>query len=221
MGTYEIMPEHRSTCMAVFGMMTEEMDKGDAGECELLGRWNNPGSASGSFVCTAPNVTAIGSWLQNWITMANCTVRPCVDDNQAREIILKGEKPSFQASYYHKVGDEAPEGYSLYTIDAKIDFAHRVQCFEAFAGMTEEQDTADPGDVILMGRYHDLGTGTGFCICAAKSEVDLYKWAWNWASMCDCKIQPVMSDKEARAMITSKPNNALDVLKARAEMGMV
>ena len=200
--------------------MTEEMDKCDTGECTILGRWHNPGSSSGSFVFEAPNSTAIGSWLQNCITMATCRVTPVVDDNMVRKIVFKGEEPSWKATY-DMVGHEAPQGYSLYTIDWKIDFAQRSACFAAFGAITEEQDKADSGHVINMGRYHNIGMGTVFCICAAKSEYDLQAWAYNWSTMCDyCSIQPVMSDSDLRGMIKSKPNCALDLIKAKAEIGM-
>jgi len=216
--TYEILPEHRANCISVFGAMTEEMFKRDAGECNIVGRWHNPGGASGSALIEAPSSTAIGSHFQNWITVASIRATPVVDDNMARKIILKGEEPSWKATY-HKVGHEAPEGYSLYTIDYKINFAQRAACYAAYASMTEEQDKADAGNVIDMGRYHNIGMGTGFCICAAKSEYDLQAWVYNWYVMSDNSIQPVMSDRECCAMIKSKPNFALDLIKAKAAMG--
>jgi len=216
--TYEILPEHRANCMAVFGAMTEDDFKRDAGECNIVGRWHSPGSASGSVLIEAPSSTAIGSHLQNWITMVTIHATPVVDDNMARKIIFKGEKPSWQATY-HKVGHEAPEGYSLYTIDFKIDFAQRSACYAALGAMTKEQHMAQEGHVIHMGRYHNIGMGTGICICAAKSEYDLQKWCYNWNSMADNSIQPVMSDKEWGDMIKSKPNFALDLIKAKAATG--
>ena len=200
--------------------MNEEMDAADVGSCKLLGRWHNLGCASGHFFCESPDAVALGSWLQNWISTATCKVVPVVDDNQARKIILKGEEPSFHATYYDKVGNEAPEGYSLYFVDVKIPIANRAECWTAFASMTEEEDKADTGECILMGRYYNLGNGTGFFICAAKSEVDLMAWCYNWTTMCDSNIQPVMSDKEAREMVKSKPNFAIDLIKFKASMGM-
>jgi len=219
LATFKILPEHRAHCMPVFAAMTEEMDKEDAGECNILGRWQNPGSATGSFVFEAPNSTAIGSMLQNWIYMATFHVTPVVDDNMLRKIIFKGEEPSWKATY-HMVGHEAPEGYSLYTIRGKVDFSQRAACHAAFGAMTEEEDRADSGAVINMGRYHNIGMGMVYCICAAKSEYDLQAWAYKWNSMINCTIEPVMSDSEARGMVKSKPNFALDLIKAKAAMGI-
>jgi hypothetical protein len=200
--------------------MNEEMDAADVGSCKLLGRWHNLGCASGHFFCESPDAVALGSWLQNWISTATCKVVPVVDDNQARKIILKGEEPSFHATFYDKVGDEAPEGYSLYFIDVKIPIANRAACWTALASMTEEVDKADYDKCVLMGRYHNLGNGTGFIICAAKSEVDLMAWAYNWTTLFDFNIQPVMSDNEVREMVKSKPNFAIDLIKFKASMGM-
>lgn len=217
-GTFEILPEHRDNCIAVFSAMTEEMDKIDPGECNLLGRWFNTGGASGFFVFEAPNATAIGSWLHNWFTMVTFRVNPVVDDNMVRKIVLKKE-PSWKATY-DKIGHEAPEGYSLYTIDFKIHFAQRAACYAKFSAMTEAEHKAHQGDVISMGRYFNLANGTGLCICAAKSEYDLQAWCYNWNSTSDNNIQPVMSDTETRGMVKSKPNYAMDLVKAKAAMGM-
>ena len=194
------------------------MLKDKAGECNILGRWVNTGSASGSCLVEASNATAIGSWLHNWFTTVTFRVNPVVDDNMVRKIVLK-EEPSWKATY-DKVGHEAPEGYSLYTIDFKIDFAQRAAYYAAFSAMTEAEDKADMGDVINMGRYFNLGNGTGLCICAAKSEYDLQAWVYNWHYMSDNNIQPVMSDTETRGMVKSKPNYALDLVKAKAAMGV-
>ena len=219
LGTFKILPEHRANCITLFSSMTEEMDKDETGEVNVIGRWVNTSSASGSCLFEAPNGTAIGSWLHNWFTMVTNHITPVVDDNMARKIILK-EEPSWKATY-DKVGHEAPEGYSLYTIHWKTGFAQRAECDAAFSSMTEEQDKTDTGDVINMGRYHNLGNGTGFCICAAKSEYDLQACAYNWNTMGDCTIEPVMSDTEIRGMVKSKPNYAMDLVKAKAATGIV
>ena len=76
-----------------------------------------------------------------------------------------------------------------------------------FAGLTKEQDAADCGKVIPMGRYFNLGEGSGFVICklpAGGTEADLYKWAFNWAAICDCKITPALTDKACRAVVQGK-----------------
>jgi hypothetical protein len=169
-------------------------------------------------VCEAPDATALGNWLYNWVTMATCKVWPICDDNAARKIILKAE-PSWTAKY-DKVDNEAPEGYSLYAIEFKFDFSARAAGYSAFANMTEEQDSGDAGACINMGRWHNLGTGSGFGICAARSEVDLYAWAFNWSSMCDIEIKPVMSDKQVRGMIAAKPDFGVKATKVKATMGM-
>ena len=149
--------------------------------------------------------------------MVTNRITPVVDDNMARKIILKKE-PSWKAKY-DKVGHEAPKGYSLYTIHFECDFAHRAAGNAALSAMTEEQDKAGSGDVINMGRYHNLANGTGFCICAAKSAYDLQAWAYNWNATTNCTIEPVMSTAEIRGMVKSKPNYAMDLVKAKAATG--
>jgi len=213
--TFKILPEHRANCITLFSSMTEEMDKDETGECNILGRWINTSSTSGSCLFEAPNATAIGSWFHNWFTMVTNHITPVIDDNMARKIILKKE-PSWKAKY-DKVGHEAPKGYSLYTIHWKNGFAQRAPWAVKFAAMTARQEKTDPGDVINMGRYHNLAMGTGFLVCAAKSEYDLHAWAYNWKDFNEtCTIEPVMSTAEIRGMVKSKPNYAVNLVKAKA-----
>ena len=87
-----------------------------------------------------------------------------------------------------------------------------------FANLTREQDQADAGACRAMGRWHDLGTGTGFAVAAAKSEGDVYAWANNWASMCTCKITPVLTDNAARTVIKSKPDYESKLESIRSAM---
>mmetsp|Transcript_4803 Transcript_4803/g.10594 ORF Transcript_4803/g.10594 Transcript_4803/m.10594 type:complete len:248 (-) Transcript_4803:395-1138(-) len=232
MATYHTSMEYRSVCAAVFAEFTEEMEKRDAGDCQILGQWISVGDGTGHVVFRAPNATAAGSWAQNWITACSCHVRPVVDDHQARKIILakssEHQEPTqaaaataaaateFDATFYDRVGDDAPEGHSLFLVRWKFDVAHRVEAMLVFAGLTEEDHQLDRGDVVMMGRYHSIGDGTGMVVCAAKSEFDLHKWAYNWCHLTDITIHPVMSAREARGMIKSKPGFAMDLAKAKA-----
>ena len=72
--------------------------------------------------------------------------------------------------------------------------------------MTEEQDKGDSGNCRPLGRWHNLGQGTGMAVAAAKSEGDIYKWAFNWTEICDCQIVPVLTDSQARTIISGKPD---------------
>lgn len=217
MATHDTFPEYRSMCAAACGAMTKEMEKEDCGDCEILGQWLSVVDNKGFVVFRAPDSKAAGSWAQNWVDICNCTVKPVVDDNQLRKIILgEDETPSFHATFYDKIGDEAPAGHSLFVIDWKFDINQRAEAFAAFGAMTEKDHQEDRGDVVLMGRYHSVGDCTGMVVCAAKSEYDLNKWAYNWCRMADIHITPVMSETEAKSMVKSKPNFAKNLAKAKA-----
>jgi len=216
---FKINQKDVGDCMTYFGSMTEEMDKKDMGpNIELLGRWSNPGSASGCCVCRAKTGADVQKWLFNWCSMATGKVMPILDDNQAREIILK-KKPAFQVSYAN-VGDEAREGETLFFIKYRFLDGKRMDGYKAFANMTEAQDKGDAGNNRVLGRWHNLGQGCGFCIAASKSEMDAYRWAFNWAAMCDCEIVPVVTDKVARDIVKADPAFNKKLSSLMAKMGM-
>ena len=215
-GTWKIMDSARVPCMTYFASMTKSDDLAEAVGVELLGRWSDMGTASGAFVCRAEKYTDVASWLYNWVPMATCSVKPICDDNSAREIIL-GQPPSFTVDYSH-VGDEPLEDETLYLIKYAFQKNVKKTGNEAFGNMTAEQDTADAGNCRALGRWHDLGTGTGMAIAAAKNEKDLYAWAYNWTELCDCEIIPVLTDSQARSVISSKPDFAKKLEVVRAQM---
>lgn len=202
---YTILDFARDDCMTFFGGMSAEDDKRDLGDnVTLLGRWSTVAEGRGYCVCKAGTAKDVTNWLYNWVKMATIKVYPILDDNQAREIILK-VPPSYTVDY-SRAGDEAAPGQSLYFIKYKFHNDKRMAGYQAFASLTEKEDKQDAGNNTCLGRWHNLGLGSGVAICSSESEVDLYKWAFNWASMCDCEIVPVVHDRECREVITSKPD---------------
>ena len=204
LGTWEILESKREQCMTYFGSMSPEDDLAESKGVTVHGRWSDMGTGTGAVICESDNYANVASWLYNWVPMATCHVKPVVDDNVAREIILK-EKPTYTVDY-SKVGEEPLDGETLFYITYRFYPQHRVAGNNLFANLTEEQDKADAGNCRPLGRYHDLGDGSGMAIAAAKSEADVYKWAFNWSSMCECKIIPVLTDKQCRNIIRSKPD---------------
>lgn len=200
---YTINESARSDCMTLFGGMTPEMDAQDMGpDIRLIGRWSTVGESAGYCICEAKNAKVLNAWLLNWSVMATIECHPVVDDNMAREIILK-EKPSFIVDYST---NEAKEGESLYFIEYKFSEFNREAGYSAFSQMSEEDDAKDSGNNTCLGRWHNIGLGSGIAICSSKSEMDLYKWAYNWTNLCDCSIKPVVSDFDLRENIKSKPD---------------
>jgi hypothetical protein len=219
MGEYNILPEHRGNCMTFFATMNAEMDAADAGKCKMIGRWSVPGEAKGFFLFESPDAVSIGSWLQNWITMATCVVTPVVTENELRKIAKGGEEPSFKVDD-SKVAEAAPPGYTLFFFKGKMQPPVRADVYGAMSGMTKEQALADAGDCIRMGVYHNPGRGEAFGVAAAKSSYDVMKWMYNWCTMCEITTMPVMLDGEGREMIASKPGHKLNVVKAMADMNI-
>jgi hypothetical protein len=177
--TWKIFESKRSFVATMFASMDAEADKKDAGNCKLLGRWHNPTNMTGWLVMDAPSAEDAHNWLFNWSEEAcDGVLRPMADDNQVREIVL-GAAPAYMVNY-DSIGMEAPNGYSLFLIAAKMYPDKKDGCYTAIANMTEEQNKADPGNVKIICRYHDMGMGEAFIVAAAKHEtavVDLAKWA--------------------------------------------
>ena len=202
---YVVNEDSRSDCMTLFGGMTEEQDAADTGEyVKIMGRWATVGSSSGYCICDDSNAKELNKWLLNWATMATIDCIPVVDDNDARRIILKSE-PSYTVDY-DNVKNDAKDGESLYFIEYKFHTSKREEGLNIFANFSKEEDEKDAGENTCYGRWHNLGEGSGVAICSSKSQFDLYSWAFNWSSMCDCHIQPVVSDNDCRENIKSKPD---------------
>jgi hypothetical protein len=175
---WKVFESKRSFVATLFASMDAEAHKKEAGNCKLLGRWMNPSDMTGWLVMETPSAEDAHRWALNWTEeCSDVVLRPMADDNQVREIIL-GAPPAYKVSY-DSIGMEAPKGYSLFSIHGKTYPDKKDACYAAFANMTEEQDKADPGNVKVLCRYHDMGMGETFCVVAAKHEtavMDLTKW---------------------------------------------
>lgn len=202
---YKLLPEHqtRDVCMVFFGGMTIDDDKRELGKVKLLGRWACVGEAKGFCIAEASDHYSLQKWLNNWTTMADIKVLPCLDDNQQR-LLLLGKSPEYIVPY-DSVYSNAKEGESLFF----IKYTFRENCsekgFKLFSEMTEEQDKNDSGLCTSYGRWHVPSLGCGFAIASSPSAFDLYKWAHNWHSLCTVEISPVTKDEETREIIKQDP----------------
>lgn len=202
LGKWKIFDEHRERCMTYFASMSELDDANESPGVEVIGRWSDLGTASGFVVCLANDYNSVASWMYNWAPMADITVKPVCDDSTARSIILGKDPPP------PKEQTLTPSSDTTYAIEYEFYDDKRQEAMKAFASMTPEQDQADAGRCVCLGRWHDLGNGSGLAIARAKNEKDIYAWANNWSSLCKCKITPVLSDHYARQLIRSKPDFA-------------
>ena len=198
---YSILPERttRDTCITFFGGMSYEDDLNELGEINLLGRWAVVGEAKGFCVVEANNTVDLQKWLNNWVSMADIKVTPCLDDNLHREFIL-GKCPEYKV-VYDKVNQSALENESLYFLKYKFKADKREEGFEVFANMTEEQDLEDAGNCTCYGRWHDPSDGSGFAVASSPDVLSLFKWARNWKELCDVSIYPVTDDLNSRMII--------------------
>jgi len=159
--------------MTFFGGMTYEDDVTELGDVKLLGRWACVGEARGFCVVEAKNTVDLQKWLNNWVTMTDIKVKPCLDDNLQRELIL-GEKCDYEVNY-DKVSASALEGESLYFLTYKFKHDKADQGFEQFAKMTEQDDLTDAGNCTSFGRWHIPSAGSGFAIVSSSDVFSLYK----------------------------------------------
>ena len=94
----------------------------------------------------------------------------------------------------------------LFLINWSISPECRIACWNAFGGMTPEDDLKETGESIKVhGRYHRLNGCGGVCICECDDVSALNSWMLNWAPLCDISVEPVVDDAMARANIKTKP----------------
>lgn len=217
--TWEIFPDKIDDCTTYYASMDEAKDKADMGpNCNLLGRWSDVPMSQGHMICQARSVKDIHSWFQNWSTMARIQVKPVVNDNEAREILLK-QAPSWSFDY-KDVGYEPTDGESMYVVKYKFFDDKRAPGMEHFAKMTEAQDKADAGKNRLLGRWHSLGEGSGLAVVVSPNAVELNRWTSAWMTMCTCEVIPVCTDKVSRAIVAGKPGYQQKLSALFAKMGM-
>ena len=70
--------------------------------------------------------------------------------------------------------------------------------------MSPEADKADAGENNMLVRVGNMGDGTGCCVFQSPSAEVAAKWAYNWAPMCELKIKTMLTDAQAREIISSK-----------------
>ena len=70
--------------------------------------------------------------------------------------------------------------------------------------MGPDADKADAGENNMLLRVGCAGDGTGCVVFQSPSPEVAYKWAYNWAPMCELKIKTMLTDSQARAIISSK-----------------
>ena len=218
---YSILPEHqtREVCMTFFGGMTYSDDLRELGEVTLLGRWACVGKATGFCIAKADNNVAMQKWLNNWVTMADIKVTPCLDDNQHRELIL-GKAPEFIVDY-DNVSKTALPGHSLYFIKYKFRTGCRDDGFQAFANMSKHADELDSGACVSYGRWHVPSQGCGYAIASSPSAFDIYKWAYNWNALCDVEVSAVTQDDDTRKIIQGGLGFTVKHNKLMQELGQL
>ena len=209
---YQILDAARADCTTLFGGMTDDDDRKDAGaDVEMVGRWATVGESAGYCICRATTASALHAWLLNWSAMATIQCVPVVDDNQARRILLRRlgstQQPAHVVDYSRVVSGPLP-GESLFWIEYHFYSDKRGEGSAVFARLDEKEDEADAGANTLYGRWHNLGTGSGVALCSSASEEDLYAWACNWMDVCECIVRPVVTDAECRRNIKAKPDFA-------------
>ena len=198
---YSILPDHqtRDTCMTLFGGMSEQDDLKELGDVKLLGRWACVGEARGFCIAEANSVADVQKWLNNWTTMADIKVTPCLDDNEHRKLIL-GTDPTYSV-VYENINAPPKDKESLYFIKYQFKPDCVVEGFKLFSTMTKELDEMDSGKCTSYGRWHVPSLGCGYAIASSPTVFDIYKWAFNWKDLCECTIVPVTHDSVTRQII--------------------
>ena len=92
----------------------------------------------------------------------------------------------------------------LLMIEFKMNHEQKMETFEAFAGMTADDDAAieQAHGFKMIGRWNDIANGRGVAIVEAESAEAVHGFLLMWARTCDImNITPVLDDQGARAVI--------------------
>jgi len=222
---YNIFPSAKKNCSTYFASMNEQDDQVDAGKnVKILGRWHCAAKGEGWCVVDSPAYVDVSAFLYNWAPMCDVKVEAVLNDDDQREVLMNKYSmgtPSWKAKQDRPSNAEPQAGETLYHITYKFKPGCTATGFKAFAGMKAEQDDADKGNCLSMGRWHNTGMGSGYAVCAAKNPKDVHAWAANWAELCDCDIRPVVTDSQFRAMARAKPDFEMAVNNVIKATGMV
>jgi hypothetical protein len=218
--TWKIHDGKHGDVYTYFSSLPKPIDNPD---CLTVARFHNPGNATGTAIVKARNFAC--AWkaeMMQWEDVADMVTKPMLDDNEAREILLHGEKPSYMISD-DTMDMEPPEGYSLYKASWKATSQEdKAKMYEIFANLSEEADTADKGDNIVLCRYHDLTPGEGFTIFAspdATANMSINKWTSNWRSVCEVHVEPVLTDAQLIQCIKETPGYEEKLEEVKMKMG--
>jgi hypothetical protein len=90
---YTFIEGCKSQGFDLFGNMSQEDDKRDAGNNLLLGRWHDLATGAGVAVCASSSEFNLQSWAYNWKNLCKCKITPVLTDAQFRHIVQS--KPDF------------------------------------------------------------------------------------------------------------------------------
>ncbi len=94
---WSVSCDKRVPCWNAFGNMTPADDVKDAGEhINVLGRWHNLSGSGGTCIAECSDAAHLNSWMLNWASICDITVRPVIDDATARAGLQS--KPFFEAT---------------------------------------------------------------------------------------------------------------------------
>jgi len=133
--TWSIPLEKRSACYTCFANMTDEDHANDKGPgVKELCRYHNMANGTGASIMEATDAEAAVRYLWNWSEeMATVKVKPMIDDNELREILLK-QPPSFTNEYC--LQDPLREGESYFLGHYKFYPDKKEEGYKIFANMS-------------------------------------------------------------------------------------
>jgi hypothetical protein len=190
-----------------------------------IARFHNPANGTGTNITETKSFSSLwkACGLQ-WEDMVEAVSMPVLNCNEAKQILLKGNKPAFMDPY-DKISMEPPEGHSLYKLTWKAHSqAHKNKLVEYWLQMTEEEDKADTGDCFFLCRYiEDLTTCSGFSILCAPDDtanMSIHTFLARWGALCECRVEPVLTDAQIRKIVLDSPGYEQKLESLKMKMGM-
>eukprot|EP00596_Hydrurales_sp_CCMP1899_P007689 CAMPEP_0119033954 /NCGR_PEP_ID=MMETSP1177-20130426/1021_1 /TAXON_ID=2985 /ORGANISM="Ochromonas sp, Strain CCMP1899" /LENGTH=193 /DNA_ID=CAMNT_0006991097 /DNA_START=206 /DNA_END=787 /DNA_ORIENTATION=- len=189
--------------------MTPEYHKAEAGkEINVIGRWMDLASGSGTAIAEASNIDAMMAWSLNWTEMAELKFTPVVDDKKAGSILKAKYAPTGETVTNESLGNLqlAPKMFpSQYLINFKFYENKKIDAYKLFACMSLDDHKADAGkNINMLGRWMDLASGSGVAIAESSGIEAMMAWSLNWTEMAELKFTPVLDDDAATVILKAK-----------------
>ena len=202
---YTVPVEHRVEVWNALGNMTPEDHEKTQGSVKLITRYHKLPSHSGINIVEADSAEDIMKWCLHWGHLSNINVYPVLEDTETKKCIQNSlmfeKKETSESDKVEEKSAEESKSKLLFYIGYKTPVENRVSIWNAFANLSEEDESKTRGSVKMLSRYHRLTGDSGFAICESDNTEDIMKWCMHWSHLAELHVFPVLGESDAQKCV--------------------